>query len=53
MANVNSKFFDGIKISKKQESKKEDNCQWEDCEMPAVHKAPKGEVWKGNIIILP
>lgn len=49
MANVNSKFFDGIKISKKQESiKKEDNCQWEDCEMPAVHKAPKGRGMEGQ-----
>jgi len=49
MANVNSKFFDGIKISKKQESiKREDNCQWEDCEMPAVHKAPKGRGMEGQ-----
>ena len=49
MANVNSKFFDGIKISKKQESpKRENNCQWEDCEMPAVHKAPKGRGMEGQ-----
>ena len=49
MANVNSKFFDGIKISKKQESaKRENNCQWEDCEMPAVHKAPKGRGLEGQ-----
>ena len=49
MANVNSKFFDGIKISKKQEApNRENNCQWEDCEMPAVHKAPKGRGLEGQ-----
>ncbi len=49
MANVNSKFFDGIKILKKQEStKKENDCQWEDCEMPAAHKAPKGRGMEGQ-----
>tara|TARA_B100000900_G_scaffold414569_1_gene441586 strand:+ start:166 stop:774 length:609 start_codon:yes stop_codon:yes gene_type:complete len=49
MANVNSKYFDSIRISKKKEaSNKENTCQWEDCEMPAVHKAPKGRGMEGQ-----
>ena len=49
MANVNSKFFDSIRISKKQEApSRENNCQWEGCEIPAVHKAPKGRGMEGQ-----
>ena len=39
MANVNSKFFDDIRITKKKEDRKKTNqCQWDSCDEVAVHK---------------
>jgi len=49
MANVNSKFFDDIRITKKKEDRKKTNkCQWDSCDEIAVHKAPKGRAQEGS-----
>jgi len=49
MANVNSKFFDDIRITKKKEDRKKTNqCQWDSCDEMAVHKAPKGRGQEGS-----
>jgi DnaJ domain len=42
---LESKYFDKIRITKrgaKPEPKAEAKCEWEGCEKPARHKAPKG-----------
>ena len=51
MANANSKFFDDIRISKKKESIETKNlCQWEGCQLPASHKAPRGRGQEGQYL---
>ena len=51
MANINSKYFDDIKITKKKEiSKTSDDCQWENCNLPAKHRAPVGRGQEGQYL---
>lgn len=51
MANINSKYFDDIKITKKKEVEKASNlCQWKDCDLPAAHRAPIGRGQEGQYL---
>ena len=48
---LDSKYFDGIRVKPKgakPEPKAEKACDWEGCDKPAKHKAPKGRTAEGQ-----
>ncbi|WP_068084027.1 J domain-containing protein [Polycladidibacter stylochi] len=48
---INSSLFDGIRVKpdkKKQAKKESPKCDWEGCQNPGVHKAPKGRDREGQ-----
>jgi hypothetical protein len=48
---LDSKYFDKIRVTprgSKPEPKAEKGCDWEGCEKPARHKAPKGRGFEGQ-----
>jgi len=48
---INSKYFDGIRISRRRSAKAEPiglTCQWKGCKEPATHRAPMGRQHEGE-----